>query len=148
MLRFRSSSYHKIDTKGRIIIPSRFKDILKADGTYGVMVTNMNDCLYAYTVSEWDELESRIEKSEGVIMDEFKRFFLGNAAVCMGDKQDRIRIPKELRDYANLEKDIVLVGIGKRFEIWNKEQWDETNKQTDQAIRTEAARKEIASVRL
>jgi len=55
---FRSSSFHTIDSKGRVIIPSRFRNILKADKIYGVMVSNKDDCLYAYTFSEWEKVET------------------------------------------------------------------------------------------
>lgn len=145
---FRSSSNHKIDAKGRIIVPSRFKNILKADDTYGVMVTNMDGCLYAYTFSEWKDLENRILKNKSIEMAAFRRFFLGNSCECLCDKQDRIRIPAELREYANLKKDIVLVGNLDRFEIWDKEQWDAINKQVEQTLKNEEARKEIASMGL
>ena len=94
---FRSSSYHKIDTKGRIIIPARFKDILQADEVNGIMVSNKDNCLYAYTFSEWDKVEKRILAAKTSAMVDFRRFFLGNSCNCMCDKQDRILIPKSLR---------------------------------------------------
>lgn len=145
---FQSSSNHKIDAKGRVIIPSRFKTVLKKDDTYGVMVTNMDGCLYAYTLSEWAEVVSRIERNESIDVDEFKRFFLGQANKCLCDKQDRINIPVRLRDYANLSKEIVLVGLNRRFEIWDKGKWDEKTKKLEQKLQTKEARKEIASMRL
>ena len=145
---FRSSSYHTIDVKGRVIIPSRFKNILKADKVYGVMVSNKDDCLYAYAFSQWEKVESKILSAKTSAMGEFRRFFLGNSSECMCDKQDRILIPKSLREYANLEKDIVLVGNLDRFEIWARDQWDKINKKMEQKLKKEEVREEIASLGL
>ena len=145
---FRSSSYHTIDAKGRVIIPSRFKNILKADKVYGVMVSNKDDCLYAYAFSQWEKVESKILSAKTSAMGEFRRFFLGNSSECMCDKQDRILIPKSLREYANLEKDIVLVGNLDRFEIWARDQWDKINKKMEQKLKKEEVKEEIASLGL
>ena len=145
---FRSSSFHTIDTKGRVIIPSRFRNILKADKVYGVMVSNKDDCIYAYSFSEWEKVESKILSTTTNAMADFRRFFLGNSCECMCDKQDRILIPKSLREYANLEKDIVLVGNLDRFEIWDRAQWDKINKEMEQKLKKEEVKEEIASLGL
>ncbi len=145
---FRSSSFHTIDAKGRIIIPSRFRNILKADKVYGVMVSNKDDCLYAYTFNEWDKVENKILSTKTNVMADFRRFFLGNSCECMCDRQDRIRIPKSLREYANLEKDIVLVGNLDRFEIWDRTQWDKIKKDIEQKLKKEEVKEEIASLGL
>jgi MraZ protein len=145
---FRSSSFHTIDAKGRIIIPSRFRNILKSDKIYGVMVSNKDDCLYAYTFSEWEKVENKILSTKTNVMADFRRFFLGNSCECMCDRQDRILIPKSLREYANLEKDIVLVGNLDRFEIWDRSQWDKINKEMEQKLKKEEVKEEIASLGL
>jgi len=145
---FRSSSFHTIDPKGRVIIPSRFRNILKTDEVYGVMISNKDDCLYAYSFSEWEKVENRILSAKSRAMGDFRRFFLGNSCKCMCDKQDRILIPKSLREYANLEKDIVLVGNLDRFEIWARDQWDKVNKRMEQELKKEEVREEIASLGL
>jgi transcriptional regulator MraZ len=145
---FRSSSFHTIDAKGRVIIPSRFRNILKADKLYGVMVSNKDDCLYAYTFSEWEKVETKILSAKTSAMGAFRRFFLGNSCECMCDRQDRILIPKSLREYANLEKDIVLVGNLDRFEIWNRDQWNTINKEMEQKLKQEEVKEEIASLGL
>ncbi len=145
---FRSSSFHKIDAKGRVIIPSRFRNILKADKAYGVMVSNKDNCIYAYTFSEWEKVESRILAAKSTALGDFRRFFLGNSCDCMCDKQDRIRIPQNLREYANLKKDIVLVGNLDRFEIWDRENWDQVNKKMELELKKKEAREEIASLGL
>ncbi len=145
---FRSSSYHTIDAKGRVIIPARFRNILKADKVYGVMVSNMDDCLYAYTFSQWEKVEKTILSTKTAAMAEIRRFFLGNSCECMCDKQDRILISKSLREYADLEKDIVLVGNLDRFEIWSRKRWDKINKKTEQKLKKEEVKAEIASLGL
>ena len=145
---FRSSSSHTIDTKGRVIIPSRFRNILKADKVYGVMVSNKDDCLYAYTFSEWEKVETKVLAAKSSAMEDFRRFFLGNSCECMCDRQDRILIPKSLRKYANLEKEIVLVGNLDRFEIWDRNQWDKINKEMELKLKKEEVKEEIASLGL
>jgi len=145
---FRSSSFHTIDVKGRVIIPSRFRNILKADKIYGVMISNKDDCLYAYTFSEWEKVEARILAAKSSTMGDFRRFFLGNSCDCLCDKQDRILIPKSLRAYAHLEKEIVLVGNLDRFEIWDRDQWNTVNKKMEQRLKKDEVREEIASLGL
>ena len=146
---FRSSSFHTIDPKGRIILPARFRDILKADDDgYGVVVSIKDGCLYAYTFSEWKKLEKKVLAAKSAAMEKFKRFFLGNASPLKCDKQDRILIPQSLRTYAGIEKDIVLVGVLDRFEIWSREKWDQENLKMEQELEKEEVREEIASLGL
>jgi len=125
---FRGSSFHTLDAKGRIIVPARFRDIIRANGD-GIMVSRMDSCLLAYTFPEWHQIESRIlalsEKSE--TMRRFRRVFVGGAFECTTDKQERILIPPTLRQYAELDKEIVLVGVLDHFEIWSRENWDSEN---------------------
>lgn len=146
---FRSSSFHTIDPKGRIIIPARFrKVIVDNDDEYGVVVSNKDGCIYAYTFSEWKNIENRIRSAKSAAMERFKRFFLGNACPLKCDKQDRILIPQSLRTYAGIEKDIVLVGVLDRFEIWSREKWDQENLKMEQELEKEEVREEIASLGL
>ena len=145
---FRSSSSHTIDAKGRVIIPARFRNILKADTLYGVMVTNKDDCLYAYPFSEWEKVEKKILKFTGPAMNTLRRFFLGKACECMCDKQDRILIPPSLREYAGLKKDIVLVGNLERFEIWDRERWESAEKRMEEELKNQEVQGDIASLGL
>lgn len=112
------------------------------------MISNKDDCLYAYTFKEWEAVESRILAAKTANMTEFRRFFLGNSCECMLDSQDRILIPKSLREYAGLEKEIVLVGNLDHFEIWDRAKWDEVNKRMEQKLKKEEVREEIASLGL
>jgi MraZ protein len=147
---FRGSSFHTIDTKGRIIIPARFRDVIKADGSYGVMLSRMDGALIAYTYAEWRKIESRIlslaEKSES--MRRFRRVFIGGSFECPCDKQDRILIPQNLREYAGFEKDIVLVGVLDHFEIWSRDSWNRENMDLEKDMKKEDVRNEIAKLGL
>jgi len=145
---FRSSSFHTIDPKGRIIIPARFRDIIRAGGGDGIMVSNMDSSLYAYTFNEWRGIEKKILSAKSRYMRQFKRFFLGNACECICDKQERILIPQSLREYAELEKEIVLVGVLDHFEIWSRERWNEENRKMEKEMEKEEVREEIASLGL
>ena len=122
---FRGSSNHTIDPKGRIIIPTRFRDTIKSNGGSGVMVTGMDNCLYAFPFDAWYRLEDKITSlsTTNAAMRRFRRVIVGEASECNCDKQDRILIPPTLRQYAELEKEIVLVGVLKHFEIWSREKW-------------------------
>ena len=147
---FRGSSSHTIDPKGRIIIPSRFRDILKQDGD-GVMISRLDNCVMGYTYDEWSKVESRIlamAKSSDK-MRRFKRIFIGSACDCHCDKQGRILIPPHLREYAKLEKEIVLVGVLDHFEIYSREQWENENHILEDDMKNideEEFRNEIASL--
>ena len=145
---FRGSSFHTIDAKGRIIIPARFREVIKSDGKDGVMISRMDRCLVAFPFNEWQNLESKIlsmaEKSEN--MRRFRRVFIGGAFDCLCDKQDRILVPPSLRQYAGLDKEIVLVGVLDHFEIWSRDNWDHENMNLDEDMKKEEVRNEIAKL--
>ena len=147
---FRGSSFHTIDSKGRIIIPARFRDVIKAQGSNGVMVSRMDGALVAYPYDEWRKIETRIlslaEKSEN--MRRFRRVFIGGAFECSCDKQDRILIPQNLRHYAEIDKEIVLVGVLDHFEIWSRKSWDRENIHLEKDMKKEGVRNEIAKLGL
>jgi MraZ protein len=145
---FRGSSFHTIDPKGRIIVPARFRDVIKASGTDSIMITRMDSCLFAYAHDRWAELEQKIlhlpEKSEE--MRRFQRFFIGGAQDCKCDNQGRVLIPPFLKQYSKLDKDIVLVGVTDRFEIWSRENWDLENELQEKDMGNEQVRREIAQL--
>ncbi len=151
MDRFRGASDHTIDEKGRIIIPVRFRHVLDKLGGDGVVVSRMDKTLFVYSYDRWSEVEEKIdsqaEKSE--TMRRFRRFFIGNAAECPWDKQWRVLVPPELRNYAALEKDITLVGVTDHFEIWNQEKWKSENSRMEEVdMKQEEVRNEIAKIGL
>lgn len=147
---FRGSSYHTIDAKGRIIVPSRFREGIREGGGDGIMVSRMDTCLVAYPYGEWNKIETRIlslaEKSEN--MRRFRRVFIGGAFECTIDKQERTLIPQPLRQYAELEKEIVLVGVLDHFEIWSRENWEKENLELEDDLKKEDVRNEIAKLGL
>ncbi len=147
---FRGSSFHTIDSKGRIIIPTRFRDVIRAEGGNGMMVSRMDQGLVAYTLEGWNKIESKIlslvEKSES--MRRFRRVFIGGSFECSSDNQDRILIPPVLRQYAELKKEIVLVGVLDHFEIWARENWDKENMNMEIDMQKEEVRNEIAKLGL
>ena len=147
---FRGISFHTIDPKGRLIIPARFREVIRNSESEGLMVSHMDGCLVAYTLDVWKEIENRIlskaEKSES--MRRFRRVFIGGAFECGCDKQDRILLPPTLRHYASLEREIVLVGVLDHFEIWSRERWDKENERIELDMQQEDARNEIAALGL
>jgi len=147
---FRGSSSHTIDSKGRIIVPARFREIIKADDNNGVMISKMDSGLVAYTHAEWRKIETRIlslaEKSDN--MRRFRRVFIGGAFECPCDKQGRILIPPMLRQYAEFSREIVLVGVLDHFEIWSREKWEKENLHMEKDMKKEEVRNEIAKLGL
>ena len=124
---FRGRSTHFIDPKGRVSIPTRFRDLLKTNGDPRLIVTNWEQCLAAFPLREWEEVETKMGQLSLVDRDirSFKRFFFSGACECSLDSQGRILIPPTLRDYANLKKEVILAGQLKYFEIWEKTRFEE-----------------------
>ncbi|MFH1146811.1 MAG: division/cell wall cluster transcriptional repressor MraZ [Pseudomonadota bacterium] len=124
---FRGRSTHALDDKGRIIIPARFRDVLKAQYDDRLVITNLRLCLVAYPFEEWRSIEDKAASLSDI--DEhvkaFLRLIISGAIECPVDRQGRVLVPPSLREYARLEKEIVLVGMLKHFEIWDKSLWDE-----------------------
>ncbi|MBE5900870.1 MAG: division/cell wall cluster transcriptional repressor MraZ [Lachnospiraceae bacterium] len=113
---------HTIDAKGRVIVPSKFREQLKDEF---VITKGFDGCLYGYTMEEWANIEEKFKTLTLTSKDarKFLRFFFSGAATCEVDKQGRILIPPNLREYAGLEKDIVSAGVFSRIEIWSKDRW-------------------------
>lgn len=123
---FRGRFYHGIDTKGRLSIPSKFREALALSYDERLIVTNFDQCLWAYPVAEWQELEKKVGALPQ-FMDEVKalqRVFISAATECPFDRQGRILLPPSLREYAAIDKNVIIVGMTKRIEIWAKERWD------------------------
>lgn len=118
---------HTIDDKGRAIVPAKFREGL---GDSFMVTKGLDGCLFAYPASEWALIEENFKNASNTSKDarKFQRFFFGGAVLCEVDKQGRINIPQNLREYAQITKDIVSVGVLKRVEIWDKSKWsDETS---------------------
>ena len=112
---------HTLDAKGRLFIPAKLREQL---GDSFVVTKGLDECLFLYPQKAWDELEQKIRqlpmsKSRGL-----QRFFLSSAADVTVDRQGRIVIPTTLRSYANLERDVVVFGVGERAELWDARRWN------------------------
>ena len=123
---FMSEYNHTLDTKGRLIIPAKFREIL---GEEFVISKGMDGCLFVYANDDWNAFEQKLTSLPLINKEarQFARFFLAGAATVEVDKQGRILLPAHLREFAGLEKDVVLVGVGSRVEIWSKERYLENN---------------------
>ena len=121
---------HTIDAKGRLIVPSKFREQL---GDEFVVTKGLDGCLFVYDNSEWKNFEEKLQSLPltNTNARKFSRFFLAGASACEVDKQGRILIPAVLREFACLEKEVVLVGVGSRIEIWHKANWTEKNVYAD-----------------
>jgi MraZ protein len=131
---FRGRYDHTIDSKGRISIPSKFREIINKKYDDRLVITNFDHCLLAFPFGEWSVLEEKVN-SLSLVKKEVKtflRFFYSSAIDCVIDKQGRLLIPQTLRDYASLQKDVVLVGEGKKIEIWAKERWVEVERKAQE----------------
>jgi MraZ protein len=123
---FKGKYEHKIDSKGRLSLPKPFKQIIQHNYDSRMVITNFDICLVAYPLIEWQLLKEKVKMlpdfQDKVL--NFMRFFYAGATECQLDKQGRILIPSELRQYAELKKDVVVVGVSNRIEIWDKERWE------------------------
>lgn len=113
---------HAIDNKGRLIVPAKFREGL---GDKFIITKGLDNCLFAYPLVEWSSLEEKLKKLPFTKSDAraFVRFFFSGATECEFDKQGRILIPQNLREYAGLEKEAVIIGVSSRIEIWGSEVW-------------------------
>lgn len=120
---------HTVDSKGRIIIPSKFREDL---GEEFVITQGLDGCLFVYPNSEWQIFVEKLKTLPGTKeARQLQRYFMAGAAACQADKQGRILIPLKLRETAEIDKDIVFVGVLNKIEIWNKERWEKNNNYDD-----------------
>jgi len=120
---FMGEYQHTIDEKGRLIIPAKFRDDL---GQTFVLTRGLDQCVFGYPMDEWKALEQKLKALPFTKKDAraFSRFFFSGAAECQLDKQGRVNITQPLRDYADLEKECVIIGVSSRIEIWSKSKWE------------------------
>ncbi len=141
---FRGASNNTIDPKGRVIIPARLRDIIKKSEEQKLIISRMDGCLVAYTLEVWTNIEQKILSmaQKTANMRRFRRVFIGGASECPIDKQNRILIPPSLRAYAELKKDITIVGVIDHFEIWSLEKWETENMEMNNIIESDENFKE------
>ena len=119
---------HSIDRKGRLIIPSKFREVFKENYVERFFITRgLDTCLFVFTEDEWKKQESRFKALSFTNTEarQFNRIFFSGACEVTCDKQGRILIPEYLKDFANIKRDVIIVGVSNRMEIWSKENWQE-----------------------
>ena len=117
---------HTLDSKNRVIMPSKFREKL---GDSFVMTKGLDNCLFIYSSEEWDIVEDKLKSLPMTNKDAraFVRYFFAGACECDLDKQGRILMPNHLKDYAKIDKDLVIIGVSTRIEIWSREEWNKFN---------------------
>lgn len=121
---FMGEYHHTLDNKGRIIIPAKYRELL---GNEFIITRGIEPCIYAYPKETFEKIVAKLESLPFTKKDarRFTRFFMSGATATELDKQGRILLPSPLSNYASLEKDCVIVGVGERFEIWDLNAWTE-----------------------
>ena len=114
---------HNIDEKGRVSVPAKFRDDL---GTSFIVTKGLDSCLFIYSKTEWNTFETKLKDLPltNANARNFIRFFFSGATECELDKQGRINIPQNLREFAGLNKDLSIIGVSTRVEIWDREKWN------------------------
>lgn len=123
----------KLDDKGRLILPAKFRDEL----AHGVVLTRGQErCLYVFAEAEFQRHVERIREAPltSKAGRDFLRLFLSGASAEIPDKQFRVTIPPALREYAGLERDLTVIGAGNRAEIWASDAWEDYYKDREQSF--------------
>ena len=124
---------HSIDTKGRIAMPAKLREGLS---TKFIITKGLDGCLFVYSMDEWQRVEQKLAAlpmSRKTARD-FTRFLFGGACEAECDKQGRVLLPANLRRYAALERDAVIVGVGSRAEIWDAAKWQQYNEESAEDV--------------
>ena len=119
---------HSLDAKGRLIMPAKLKSAI---GDRFIVTKGLDGCLFAFSQEEWKNFEEKLKALplSNRNSREFTRFFLSGATECEIDKQGRFLIPSNLRVASNLEKEVIIIGVGTRIEIWDKATWEKCDKE-------------------
>lgn len=125
---FYGEYFHSIDRKGRLILPAKFREVAKGHFIEKFYVTRgLDNCLFMFSEEEWRSQEAKLKaisftKQQGRT---FNRIYFSGAQEVTFDAQGRILLPQYLKDFAQIKKDVVLVGVSNRIEIWAKDKWEE-----------------------
>ncbi|KIL50376.1 cell division protein MraZ [Jeotgalibacillus alimentarius] len=130
---FMGEYQHSIDTKGRIIVPAKYREHVK---DLFVITRGLDQCLFGYPMDEWRRLEEKVRSLPVTKKDAraFARFFFSGAVECEIDKQGRINLPKNLIDYAKIEKECMIIGVSSRIEIWDKAVWNDYLSESEESF--------------
>lgn len=112
---------HALDAKNRIFIPAKYREEL---GETFVITKSVDKCLTVYTMPEWEKLKEKLDTLPGTKSRQIKRFIFANASDVQSDSQGRVLISSALREYAGIEKNAVIIGVGSYLEIWSAEEWN------------------------
>ncbi|MFD1471468.1 division/cell wall cluster transcriptional repressor MraZ [Companilactobacillus mishanensis] len=128
---FMGEFHHTIDSKGRLIIPSKFRQEI---GESFVVTRGMDGCLFGYPMDQWNKLEAQLDKLPLTKKDAraFTRFFYSAATEVEFDKQGRINLSAPLVSFSKLEKNCVIVGVSDRIEIWDEENWNKFSQEAEE----------------
>lgn len=124
---------HTIDTKGRLTMPARFRELL---GEKFIVTRGLDGCLFGYPMDQWEKLEAKLSEMPLAKKDArtFVRFFYSAATECEIDKQGRINIPNSLRTHGALQKNCVVIGVSNRIEIWDESRWNEFSNTSEESF--------------
>jgi MraZ protein len=133
---FTGRHYHFMDNKGRVSIPSRYREILQERKDPQLVLTNFQGYILAFPATEWQKIEAKFAEQPLFRKDlrNFQRFLISGVEECPLDRQGRILIPPNLRDYAKLSREVCLVGAIRCFEIWDKVAYEAHWKQLEDSI--------------
>ncbi len=117
---------HSLDAKGRLIMPAKLRTDM---GEKFIITKGLDGCLFVFSQNEWSNFESKLKELPLTNKNarDFVRFFLSGATECEIDKQGRFLLVNTLREYAEITKEVIIIGVGTRLEIWNKEKWKKYN---------------------
>lgn len=126
---FRGITALSLDAKGRMAIPSRYRERLQADGGTELILTldHRGHCLLLYSLSEWEAIERELIRAPNLleVVDQLKHTLIGHATECEPDSQGRILLPAMLRELVGIGRQVMLVGLGNKFELWDEQAWNE-----------------------
>ena len=135
---FRGQFTHSIDKKGRVSLPARFREALQADEARSFILTPypFDQCLQLYPMGAWEQFEQKISDLPEFdpTMQRFRRLYVSAAVECELDRAGRVLVTQELRQRADLVKDVVWAGMGRVIELWSKERWDEALSMTAEQL--------------
>ncbi len=136
---FTGSFFHIMDSKGRVSIPSRYRELLKERHDRQLILTNYDGYILAFPESEWVKVEAKLGELALFRKDlrAFQRFLISGVEYCPLDRQGRVLVPQNLRDYAKLNREVALVGAVRCFEIWDRAAFESHRKQLEQSINEE-----------
>lgn len=135
---FIGQSFQNLDSKGRLSIPSKFREVLSNKYSSRLVLTYFDPSIVAYPTEEWLGVEEKLRQLSTIQKDirDFIRIIYSNASECSLDNQGRILIPPALRDFAGLQREVAMLGIMNKIEIWSKHRWDEFSEGVKEKAKT------------